>query len=61
MTLDHFVRWMYALKGLWAVVAALIVGAFLVVLAGANPLEAYAALLRGGLFDYVPSCWSVSR
>ena len=33
MTLDHFVRWMYALKGLWAVVAALIVGAFLVVLA----------------------------
>lgn len=52
MTLDHFVRWMYALKGLWAVVAALIVGAFLVVLAGANPLEAYAALLRGGLFDY---------
>ncbi|MDN2565536.1 ABC transporter permease [Aquibium sp. A9E412] len=45
-------RLVFLFKGVWAVLAALVVGAFLVVLAGADPLAAYGALFSGAFFDY---------
>ncbi len=40
------------LRGLWAVAAALLVGAGLIVAAGADPIEAYLALFEGAFVDY---------
>src|SRR5690606_26886005 len=45
-------RLAYMLKGVWAILAALIVGAGLVLLAGANPIDTYAALFSGAFLDY---------
>ena len=42
----------YMLKSVWAILAALVVGAGLVMLAGANPIDTYAALFSGAFFDY---------
>lgn len=47
-----FVRIIYILKSVWAVIVALLIGAILILLAGGNPVEAYGALFRGGFFDY---------
>lgn len=46
------VRLFYLLKGVWAVVAALLVGSLLIRLAGSDPLEAYAALFHGAFLEY---------
>lgn len=43
---------LYRLKGVWAVIAALAVGAVLVSWAGASPTKAYSALFRGAFLDY---------
>ncbi|HMN11952.1 MAG: ABC transporter permease [Rhizobiaceae bacterium] len=53
--------WLFAFKGVWAVLAALTVGAFLIILAGANPLDAYVALFNGALFDYYGLASSLVR
>lgn len=46
------VRIVYLLKTVWAVLAALLIGAVLILLAGGNPLEGYSALFRGAFADY---------
>lgn len=45
-------RLAYMLKSVWAILAALVVGAGLVLLAGANPIDTYAALFSGAFLDY---------
>ena len=46
------VRIIFLLKTVWAVIAALLLGAILILLAGGNPLEGYSALFRGAFADY---------
>lgn len=45
-------RWVFALKSLWAVVLALLLGAVIMVAIGRNPVIAYAALVQGAVLDY---------
>jgi simple sugar transport system permease protein len=40
------------LQPLWAIVAALLVGAVLMALAGSDPIAAYTSLFHGAFFDY---------
>jgi simple sugar transport system permease protein len=40
------------LKSLWAVIAALLAGAILIIISGSNPISAYKALFIGAFFDY---------
>jgi ABC-type uncharacterized transport system permease subunit len=46
------IRALYLLRGVWAVLAALLVGSILIRLAGSDPLAAYAALFRGAFAEY---------
>ena len=46
------IRYLYLLRPLWAVLAALLLGAGLIAVAGINPLDAYGALFGGAFFDY---------
>jgi general nucleoside transport system permease protein len=47
-----FVRLLYATKSVWAILAALLAGAVVIVLAGSHPLTAYAALFSGAFLEY---------
>lgn len=47
-----FVRFVFKLKSVWAVIAALMVGAVLIIISGSNPVAAYKALFVGAFFDY---------
>ena len=47
-----FIRFLYMLKSVWAVLAALLVGSVLIVAGGSDPIEAYAALFKGAFFEY---------
>jgi ABC-type uncharacterized transport system permease subunit len=49
---EGLIRIAYMLKSVWAILAALVVGAVLVRAAGANPIEAYSALFAGAFYDY---------
>ena len=42
----RFIRILYLLKSVWAVLAALLVGSLLILLAGSDPIEAYAPCSR---------------
>ena len=42
----------YLLKGVWAILAALLVGSVLILLGESNPIEAYTALFSGAFFEY---------
>jgi simple sugar transport system permease protein len=46
------IRFLFLLKSLWAVLAALLVGAILIIISGSNPITAYRALFKGAFFDY---------
>src|SRR5690606_38679882 len=46
------VRLLFALKSVWAVLAALVCGSFLIMLAGSDPIAAYTALFHGAFVDY---------
>jgi ABC-type uncharacterized transport system permease subunit len=46
------VRFLYLAKGVWAVLAALVVGSVLIRLAGSDPIAAYAALFHGAFLEY---------
>jgi len=46
------IRYFYMLRPVWAVMAALLLGAGLIAVSGTNPLEAYRALFTGAFFDY---------
>jgi ABC-type uncharacterized transport system permease subunit len=46
------VRLLYALKAVWAVLAALLLGSALIAFAGTNPIHAYTALFQGAFLDY---------
>ena len=48
----ELIRCLYLLRPLWAVLAALLLGAGLIAVAGVNPLAAYSALFGGAFFDY---------
>ncbi len=50
--LESLLRVFYLLKGVWAVLAALLVGSWLIWLAGANPIFAYQALFGGAFLEY---------
>lgn len=52
----RLVKIVYLLKTVWAVIAALLLGAVFILLAGGNPLEGYSALFRGAFADY----WGIS-
>lgn len=43
---------LFATRSVWAVLAALAVGAIFIAIAGSNPIEAYATLFQGAFFDY---------
>ena len=45
-------RAVYLLKGVWAILAALLVGSVLIRLGESNPIEAYKALFTGAFFEY---------
>jgi len=45
-------RFLFLLRSVWAIIAALAVGSILIVVAGSNPLEAYVTLFQGAFFDY---------
>lgn len=49
---DRLFGLIYSLRSVISVIAALIVGAGLVILAGGDPLKAYAALFSGAFLDY---------
>jgi general nucleoside transport system permease protein len=46
------IAWIYQLRTLFAVLVALGLGALLMLLVGANPLNAYQTLIRESFFDY---------
>jgi len=46
------VRATYLLKGVWAILAALVVGSGLIWLGGSHPIEAYSALFSGAFLEY---------
>lgn len=46
------VRYFYALRPVWAILMALVIGAGLIAVAGVNPLAAYGALFGGAFLDY---------
>ncbi len=46
------IQGVYLLKSVWAILAALLVGSVLIMMAGSNPIEAYAALFEGAFFEY---------
>ena len=46
----------YALRPVWAVLLALLIGSTLILFADVSPLSAYAELLKGAFFDY----WGVA-
>lgn len=48
----RLVRIVYKLKSLWSVLAALLVGAILIIISGSNPISAYKELFVGAFFDY---------
>lgn len=48
----EFVRWLYRLKTVWAVVLSLLIGAMLIAMTGHSPMRAYQALFGGAFFDY---------
>ena len=50
--MTELVRYIYMLRPVWAVLAALLLGAGLISVAGVNPLDAYAALFSGAFLDY---------
>lgn len=45
-------RALFSLKSVWAVLLALVVGAGLMLISGANPIAAYSALFSGAFLDY---------
>ncbi|GEO15094.1 ABC transporter permease [Microvirga aerophila] len=49
---QSLIKFAFMLKTVWAVLAALILGAFLVQLAGGRPVAAYSALFEGAFADY---------
>lgn len=46
------IRYAYALRTVWAVLLALVVGSGLILVAGVSPLAAYGELFKGAFFDY---------
>ena len=46
------VRWIYALKSVWAILLALACGAILIALTGHSPFAAYSELFGGAFLDY---------
>ena len=42
----------FKLRTIWAIVMALLVGGFMILAAGHNPLEAYSVLFHGAFIDY---------
>lgn len=46
------IRYIYALRPVWAVLLALLVGSGLIMLAGVSPFAAYYELFKGAYFDY---------
>lgn len=42
----------FMLKGLWAVIAALLAGAIMLIISGFNPIPVYKALFVGAFFNY---------
>jgi general nucleoside transport system permease protein len=50
--MSKLLRIVYLLKSVWAILAALLVGSVIILLGGADPLEAYSALFTGAFFDY---------
>lgn len=46
------VRWIYALKSVWAILLALACGAVLIILTGHSPIAAYRELFGGAFLDY---------
>ncbi|MBT1157182.1 ABC transporter permease [Aminobacter anthyllidis] len=46
------IRYVYMLRPVWAVLAALFVGAGLIAVSGVNPLTAYSELFSGAFLDY---------
>src|SRR4051812_13387696 len=49
---QSLIKFAFMLKTVWAVLAALVLGVFLVKLAGGSPVEAYGALFEGAFADY---------
>lgn len=50
--MQQTMRYIFALRPLWAVFLALLVGSGLILLAGVSPLRAYAELFKGAFLDY---------
>ena len=49
---EALLRWGFRLMSVWAVLAALLVGAVLVLIADHDPIRAYATLFHGAFLDY---------
>ncbi|MGE0211157.1 MAG: ABC transporter permease [Parvibaculaceae bacterium] len=50
--MESAVRFLVMFRSIWAVLAALLVGSGLMLLAGTDPIKAYGALFHGAFFDY---------
>lgn len=50
--MDRIMQVVFAMRTVWAVILALLVGSILIVSGGANPIDAYRALFGGAFFDY---------
>lgn len=50
--MTRFMQVLYATKTIWAVLLSLLVGSVLILIAGANPIEAYRSLFGEAFFDY---------
>ncbi|HUT74477.1 MAG TPA: ABC transporter permease [Polyangia bacterium] len=48
----ELLRWIYALKSVWAILLALACGAILIAVTGNSPIEAYRELFGGAFLDY---------
>ncbi|CAN5183767.1 ABC transporter permease [soil metagenome] len=49
--MNRFMQFLYATKTIWAVLLSLLAGSVLILVAGANPIEAYRSLFGEAFFD----------
>ncbi|MGH1441136.1 MAG: ABC transporter permease [Cellvibrionaceae bacterium] len=55
--MEGFIKTMFALRTLWAIFIALLLGAVLIAIVGAHPIDAYRVLFKEAFFDY----WGVAN
>ena len=58
--MERIYRFLFHLRSVWAIIAALAVGSILIAAAGSNPIDAYITCFRGrfSIIGGLPRRWS---